>query len=169
MREYFLKTERIGFSEWTDADLPQACLLWGDANVTRYICARGQFIDNRLRLEISNLQRFHVQYWPIFELPAGELIGCCGLRPFSAEKNTYELGFHLRKKFWGRGYAFEAAAAVVKYGFSALRADKIYAGHHPQNLNSKKQLVRLGFRYLGDEYYEPTGLYHPSYELNSGD
>lgn len=38
-------------------------------------------------------------------------------------------------------------------------------GHHPENEASRKILTKLGFKYLEKKYYEPTGLYHPSYEL----
>lgn len=171
MREYFLETERIGFSIWTAEDLDLAMQLWGEPDVTRYICAIGVFsqaeILNRLEQEVRTYHQFHVQYWPIFEKLTGELIGCCGLRAFTPIRNTYEIGFHLRKKYWKMGYGFEAAQAVVDYGFTKLKADRLFAGHHPQNTSSQKLLTHLGFRYVGDYYYEPTGLYHPSYEIKN--
>lgn len=168
-REYFLKTKRLGFSKWKDTDLELANQLWGDKDVTRFICAAGAFtqqdIISRLNAEIHNDKEFSVQYWPVFELAEGELAGCCGIRPFEPELLTYELGFHLRKEYWGRGYAYEAAAAVIDYSFKVLNADRLFAGHHPQNAASEKLLIKLGFRFTGTNFYEPTGLYHPSYEL----
>ena len=80
---------------------------------------------------------------------------------------VYELGFHLRPKFWGQGYAAEAAAAAIQYAFDTLGAEGLFAGHNPRNTASKRVLERIGFRYVRDEYYEPTVLYHPSYELRS--
>lgn len=169
MRNYFITTERIGFSKWDDADLDLATLLWGEKDVTNFICATGRFTDedikNRLETEIFNEINFHIQYWPIFELATGEMIGCCGIRPFKSEKHVYEIGFHLRKQYWGKGYACEAATAAISFSFHTLAADKLYAGHHPQNEASKKLLHKLGFKDIGSYYYEPTGLYHPSYEL----
>lgn len=169
MREYFMKTKRIGFSRWNAADLDLAFQLWGEKEVTQFICAAGsltsQDIINRLDTEIHNDKVFHIQYWPVFELVTDELIGCCGIRPFKSETHSCEIGFHLRKKYWGMGYACEAAKAVIDYSFTILRAGKLYAGHHPQNKASEKLLVKLGFHYIGKNYYKPTGLYHPSYEL----
>jgi len=166
-REYFLKTNRVGFSEWKREDIKLAELLWGDPDVTKYICASGRFskddIIDRLAKEVDNNTQYNVQYWPIFELNSNELIGCCGLRPYNNGK--YEIGFHLRPKYWGQGYAMEAAKAVIGYAFSVLKTQALFAGHNPNNKASSKLLLKLGFRYIGDEFYEPTGLYHPSYEL----
>ncbi len=177
-RTYFLTTERIGFSKWEPGDSELAELLWGDPEVTKYICASGIFspedIETRLALEISNGEKYGVQYWPIFKLETGELIGCCGFRPHGEtgdEKGpveetgrVYEIGFHLRPQFWRKGFAKEAAKAVMDYAFRNLKAQKLFAGHNPKNIASKKLLGKLGFTYIGDEFYEPTGLYHPSYE-----
>ena len=167
-REYFIKTKRIGFSEWTSSDMTLAEVLWGDKAVTRYICSCGAFrhedIETRLQQEIRNQEEYHVQYWPIFDLRSNEFIGCCGLRPHQA--GVYEIGFHLRPMFWGQGYAVEAARAAIQYAFTSLQAESLFAGHNPKNSASRHVLEKLGFRYIGDEYYEPTGLYHPSYELS---
>lgn len=166
-RKFFLETQRIGFSKWSRNDESLAELLWGNPEVTRLICASGVFsredIAKRLNTEIENDVSYGVQYWPIFELQAKELIGCCGLRPHGDKE--YEIGFHLLPKFWGKGYAKEAANAAIDYAFSTLGAEKLFAGHNPKNIASKKLLGKLGFKYIGDEFYEPTGLYHPSYEM----
>lgn len=171
MREYFMKTENIGFSNWIDVDLDLAVQLWGEEDVTKFICATGKFtkqdIYERLCREIDNGLNYNVQYWPIFNLISGELIGCCGVRPFKSENDSYEIGFHIRKKYWGKRYAFESAKAVINYSFTQLNASKLFAGHHPENKASKKLLIGLGFQYIGDNFYEPTGIYHPSYEMEN--
>lgn len=166
--DYFLQTNRLLFSTWKQSDLHFAQLLWGEAEVTKFISKNGVFsnkqIEDRLKLEIDNQKQFSVQYWPIFQKETFELIGCCGLRPYQIDKKIYEIGVHLRSKFWGQGFAFEAVSEVMKYAKTTLNASALFAGHNPNNINSKKVLQKLGFTYLKDEFYEPTGLFHPSYE-----
>ena len=64
MREFFMKTERIGFSKWNHADLNLAKELWGEAEVTRFICATGKFTNKDIyrsfgrRMFINN-KEFH--------------------------------------------------------------------------------------------------------------
>jgi [ribosomal protein S5]-alanine N-acetyltransferase len=167
MTAYFLRTQRLGFRLWTVADLELANGLWGDADVTRLI--GGPFsprqVQVRLENEISNQNQYGVQYWPIFLLSTGEHVGCCGLRPYRLEQKLYEIGFHLRKAYWGQGLALEAARTVMDYAFSQLDAAGLFAGHNPANQASRRVLQKLGFRYTHDEYYPPTGLNHPSYLL----
>lgn len=106
-----------------------------------------------------------MQYWPMFELSSGAHIGCGGFRPYKPADHVIELGFHLRPAFWGKGLATEAGETLINYGFDKLRAHAIFAGHHPDNHASKSVLLKLGFEESGAEFYEPTGLYHPSYLL----
>lgn len=88
-----------------------------------------------------------------------------GFSEWKSEDGKYEIGFHLRPMYWRQGYAMEVAEAVIYYAFSVLQAKGLFAGHNPNNIASSKVLLKLGFQYIGDEFYEPTGLYHPSYEL----
>ncbi len=165
--DYFITTPRCGFSHWQPHDLSLAVSLWGEPEVTKYICASGVFtpeeIENRLYTEIRNFEKYGLQYFPVYALDNGELVGCCGLRPYKNQAGIFELGFHMRKDYWHRGYATECASAVIEYAFSALGATELKAGHNPNNLASKKVLSKLGFQYEAEEFYEPTGLYHPRY------
>ncbi|MBN2005304.1 MAG: GNAT family N-acetyltransferase [Anaerolineae bacterium] len=164
---YFLQSQRLGFRTWSDADLALAMGLWGDPEVTRFV--GGPFSDEqvreRLAREIANLHEYGVQYWPFFLLATGEPVGCCGLRPYRVEDGVYEFGFYIRKAQWRRGYAREAASAVIGYAFEVLGAAALSAGHNPANEGSRHLLAKLGFVYTHDEYYAPTGLMHPSYLL----
>jgi [ribosomal protein S5]-alanine N-acetyltransferase len=163
----FLHTQRLTFRPWTAADLDLALGLWGDPEVTRLV--GGPFseaqVQERLSREIANLAAHGVQYWPVFLRAGGAHVGCCGLRSYSPEPGVYELGYHLRRAYWGQGFAVEAARAVIAYAFDELNATALFAGHHPANEASRQVLVRLGFRYTHDEFYPPTGLKHPSYRL----
>lgn len=170
---YFLHTERLGFRLWREDDFALALGLWGDFAVTRLIDARGQLsndqVRQKLQYEIASEKVYGVQYWPIFLLLIGEHIGCCGLRPYELSQKIYEIGFHIRSQQWGQGFASEAARRVIKYAFEELNVKALFAGHNPQNTSSRKLLEKLGFRYTHDEFYEPTGLRHPSYLLNKED
>ena len=169
--DYFLRTKRLGFRRWTDEDFDLALALWGDAKVTELIDARGKLtpeqVRERLDQEIAHERFYRIQYWPVFALQDDAHVGCCGLRPRSPAQRVYEIGFHIRSDCWRRGYALEAARAVIAHAFYDLGASALFAGHNPRNEASRRLLEKLGFEYQRDEFYPPTGLNHPSYLLRA--
>lgn len=176
MHRDVFQTERLTAREWKLSDLPFALELWGDADVMQLVVLQGKLsqdqVVQRLHDEIDRQKHHGIQYWPLFETKSGQFIGCSGLRPCTftpgdplLEKN-YELGYHIIKRCWGKGYATEAAKGVIKYAHEKLGLTKFYAGHHPHNVNSQKVLLKLGFEHAETIFYEATGLQHPSYTLN---
>src|SRR5713226_9574562 len=164
---YFLKSTRLGFRCWTEEDLPLALALWGDPEVGRFIGGpfSPQKVKERLTEHIAMMKTHNTQYWPVFLLAGSEFVGCGGLRPYQPEKKIHELGFQLLPAYWGRGFAKEAGEALIDFAFGTLGAKGLYAGHHPENAASRKVLVKLGFRYTGEEFYPPTGMVEPTYLL----
>lgn len=173
MRIFFMESARLGFSVWKPDDNELALALWGDPLVTKYISATGVFtrqqIAERLYSELKQQEKHGIQYWPVFDKFSGSFIGCCGLRPYDANRAIYELGFHLKSDCWGKGYGTEAACAAMDYAYKTLKATALFGGHNPQNGASAILLQKLGFTYSHDEFYEPTGLSHPSYFHRPGE
>lgn len=158
-------TKRFHFEHWHPNDLAQAELLWGDPKVTVLISKNGfsaQMIKDRLAFECDSDRQDGVQYWPMLT-PEKELIGVCGLHKQAA--GVYELGYHLRPKFWHQGIATESAQQVIQFAREQLPATKLIAGHKPGNLASQHVIEKLGFTYIGDVMYPPTGIASRTYEL----
>lgn len=165
------ESKRLLFRNWTLDDGPFAWALWGDDRVTALIGGpfTSEQVSARLRREIECRVSSDVQYWPVFERSSGEFVGCCGLRPYRLAERLFELGFHIRPQYAGKGFATEAAQAVIRNAFAEFNASALFAGHHPSNAASAHILNKLGFRYTHHELYAPTGLQHPSYLLRRSD
>lgn len=163
--QYFMTTARLGFRYWTMDDLPLALALWGDPEVTKLIGGpfSEEVVRKRLAAEIDSMARSNVQYWPLFLLANDDHVGCAGLRPYRPSEQIYEMGYHLRPAYWGRGLAQEAGRAIIGFAFEELGAKGLFAGHHPANAASRRVLEKLGFRFTHEEFYPPTGAKHPSY------
>lgn len=165
--EYFLASSRLFWRFWREEDLPLARALWGDTRVTALIVAGGTLDDEQVRARLEHeltLQRQHdIAYWPVFKRDSGAFAGACGLRPYAGEPDTLELGIHLLPQFWGAGLATEACRRVIRHAFEERGVGVLFAGHHPRNDASRALLAKLGFRRVREEFYQPTGLLHPSY------
>lgn len=79
------------------------------------------------------------------------VIGACGIARLDGE--TPEIGYWLGVPFWGKGYATEAAHALVDHAFGDLRYDVLHGGARVSNPASRRVLEKCGFQWTG------VGLY----------
>ena len=89
---------------------------------------------------------------------APRLIGGVGIGPFEKEAN--EFGYWITPDAWGRGYATEAGAAVLRAA-RAAGIRRVVAGHFLDNPASGRVLRKLGFR--------PTGRVTSVYSRGRGE
>ena len=76
--------------------------------------------------------------------------------------NRAELGYWIGFPFWGKGYATEAAQAMLKFGFEQLNLNKIYAVHTTENPNSGKVMQKNGMVREGElvDHYKKGNRYY---------
>jgi len=86
----------------------------------------------------------------------GSFIGMCGvsIEPWFPD---LEIGWRLARQYWGQGYASEAAAAWLDYGFGVLRVPRIIAVADTPNRRSIAVMQRIGLCFdhhaeLSDEH-----------------
>lgn len=79
----------------------------------------------------------------------GQLIGTCGIRMERADAHEADIGYELSPLHWGRGYATEAAGAIVKFGFGELGLHRIWSWCIADNAGSARVLEKLGMRLEG--------------------
>jgi [ribosomal protein S5]-alanine N-acetyltransferase len=78
----------------------------------------------------------------------GRIVGGVGLH-LNEKYRHAELGYWIGVPYWGRGYATEAAAALIHYGFEELQLHRIFANHFGHNPASGRVLKKLGMKYEG--------------------
>ena len=143
-----LETERLKLRRYTEADIPELVPLIG----TREVAATTLRIphpyteqDARAFLAIKDPDKI----WLAITLRRdGRQIGGIGLT-VDAQHQHAELGYWLGVPYWGKGYATEAARAMLRYGFHDLGLHRIFASHFKHNPASGNILRKLGMRYEG--------------------
>lgn len=78
----------------------------------------------------------------------GSLVGAIGLELHMANERG-EIGYWVGRRFWNRGYATEAAEAMLMYGFTELELKRIYAHHFKRNPSSGRVMQKLGMKREG--------------------
>jgi RimJ/RimL family protein N-acetyltransferase len=76
----------------------------------------------------------------------GVPIGICGLIKRDSLEDV-DIGFAFLPKFWGKGYAYESALAVMEYGKRSFGLNRLVAITTPDNYSSAKLLEKLGFNF----------------------
>lgn len=75
-------------------------------------------------------------------------IGYCGFQ-FCNILNGIELLYGYSLKYWGKGYATEAAQALIEYGFNKLGLENVLAAVNPKNKASETILQKIGMKFDG--------------------
>lgn len=79
--------------------------------------------------------------WGIYEKGSSELIGLCAL--LTNDEDQPELGYRLRKPYWGKGYATEVSAYLIEYCFKTLNLELLSADANIANPASIKILEKF--------------------------
>lgn len=95
--------------------------------------------------------RIHGFSWWVILLPGADtIIGACCLQHIENDPaQELEIGWRLLPGQWGRGYATEAARAMLDHGFRTLPAPRLFSIADPSNTASIRVMERLGMRPLG--------------------
>jgi [ribosomal protein S5]-alanine N-acetyltransferase len=86
--------------------------------------------------------------WAIVPRESGQIAGVVGLR-LNPDHRQAELGYWIGKPYWGKGYATEAAAEAVRFGFANLNLHRIHARHFANNPASRRVLQKIGMSHEG--------------------
>jgi RimJ/RimL family protein N-acetyltransferase len=161
------ETERLILRKLNKDDGENVFAMRSDAEIMRFIREPQirRETDSWIELVSSRWQTEKIGLGAVIEKFSGKFIGWCGLWRLPETGET-EVGYALDKKFWGKGFATEAAARYLKYGFEELNFDKIVAVARPENIASRRVMERLGMTLDGTGIYYERELVHYTIRKN---
>lgn len=158
-QETLLTTARLRLRRIMADDLEHLVALDGDPEVMRYLSGGSPTPREVLaeRVLPGFLQRDearrHLGVWVVESLEDGGFLGWVGLWPLEAPTEA-RLGYRLRRSAWGRGYATEAARALLDLAFTEGDLQRVEATTYELNRASQRVLEKLGLRLV--RRYRPT-------------
>ncbi len=166
------ETPRLSLRQFKGKDSTALIDIFGDAAVMRY----GDGIQTpawvrRWILEVQNSYRtWGYGKWAVTNKKT-DLLGYCGLSHADdvCGQSEITLGYRLARRYWGQGYASEAVAATIHYGFDTLGLKRLVATIDPCNTASIRVAEKAGLVYEQDVMF--GGYTHPDrvYVLKKSD
>lgn len=156
-----IATERLELRPYRRGDIPQIqAILYGDAQARRLTGGVSDIAETQATIEryIERQELDGYSFWAVVGRETGEIVGEAGLKPLEDEGPEVELGYAFGPEFWGRGYATEAARAVLDEAFGSLGLERVVAVTHEANTGSRRVLAKLGFAAAGRHKSQDAGL-----------
>lgn len=154
-------TPRLIARHWCIDDLAPFSQLNGCATIMKYFPASlSKQQSDELALEIqARIDKNGYGFWAVEEKSSQEFIGFVGLN--HPQINTdftpcLEIGWRLDSKFWGKGYATEAALAALHYAFTNTQEKAVFSFTATVNRPSERVMLRIGMRNTQQNFFHPS-------------
>lgn len=133
-----LESERLRFRPFGENDFASLTLLDTDPEVVRYLGAGKVRSETETQQTLKRILGHYAQkgfgLYATEIKASGEFAGRTGLIPWTLDgEAVWEVGYTLRPKFWGQGYATESAQFWKRYGFQILPDSFLVSLIHPLN------------------------------------
>ena len=149
-----IESERLSLREFEETDWQEVHIYASDPKVVRFM-DWGPNTEEETKAFISRSissqkEKPRKRYTLAITLKEeNKLIGSCDLCVESPENKEGWIGYCLNRQFWNKGYATEAAEALLTFGFQQLGLHRIFAAVDPKNIVSIYVLEKTGMQYEG--------------------
>ena len=166
MDKLILATDRLWLREIAPADVDDLLTIWADPAAMRWYpktLAREELVALMERNQ-KRYEQYGHGLWSVILPSENQFIGDCGLVWQEVDgADELEVGYHLTPKYWGQGFATEAARACMNYAFDELGAPRIISMIRPENLPSRRVAERNGLQIEKEVFWR--GYQHYVYAM----
>ena len=162
-----LETERLILREYTMNDFDTLYEIMSDPETMQHYPAPFDQARTRRWIEwnLENYQKYGWGLWAVVLKETGEFIGDCGITLQDIDGQLLpEIGYHIHKKYWRRGFAKEVARAVRDWVFENTDYDTIYSYMKYTNVASYSTALANGMKKV-KEYPDPKNEISYAYAI----
>lgn len=162
-----IETERLILREYTTDDFAALYEIVSDPETMQHYPA--PFDEERtcgwINWNLENYQKYGFGLWAVVLKETGEFIGDCGITIQNIDGELLpEIGYHINKKYWRRGFAKEAAQAVRDWVFTNTDYNEIYSYMKYTNIGSYSTALANGMKKV-KEYLDPKNKISYAYSI----
>jgi len=154
--------ERLLFRKFLLSDAKDLLLIRSNDDVMRFMDVdRFESISDAEKLINSIEEAYKKQEgitWAIIERLSNSFIGYFGFWRMIPEHCRAEIGYALKREYWGKGNMYETINRTVRFGFENIKLHSIEANVNPANEKSKRVLEKIGFK--KEAYFRENYLFN---------
>ena len=153
-----IETERLILREYTMDDFEVLFEILSDAETMQHYPSPFDEEKTRgwIRWNLGNYEKYGFGLWAVVLKETGGFIGDCGITMQNIDGEMLpEIGYHIHKKYWRKGYGKEAARAVCDWVFKNTDSDVIYSYMKNTNIGSYRTAISIGMKKV-KEYPDST-------------
>lgn len=144
-----IETERLIIREFTSKDVQHVHVYAKDPVVSQYMAWGPNSMEDTVGFINRAMDTVKEEPRTTYELAiedksTGLIIGGTGITIIDSDGTKAEIGYSINPTYWLKGYATEAARAIVDFGFDYLQVHRIRATCDVRNLGSAKVLEKCG-------------------------
>ncbi len=142
-----IETARLNLRTYSDSDIPELVSLIGSPQVAATTLRIPHPYTEAHAREFLASESDDLRLAIVLKA-SGHLCGGIGL-DLNQQNSHAELGYWIGVPYWAKGYATEAARAVIRHGFENMKLQRIFASHFKENLASGHVLSKIGMKHEG--------------------
>ncbi len=162
-----LETDRLILREYVMEDFDALFEIVSDQETKQHYPApfNEEKTRNRITSNLENYEKYGFGLWAVVLKETGEFIGDCGITIQNIDGEMLpEIGYHIHKKYWRRGFAKEAAQAVRDWVFQNTQYSIIYSYMKYTNIGSYSTAIANGMKKV-KEYPDPKNTISYAYAI----
>lgn len=162
-----LETDRLLLREFSMEDFDALYEIVSDAETMQHYPAPfdAEKTRNWILWNLDNYKKYGFGLWAVVLKETGEFIGDCGVTMQNIDGDILpEIGYHIHKKHWRKGFAKEAAGAVRDWVFLNTSYDTVYSYMKYTNIASYSTAAANGMHRV-KEYSDPKNTISYAYAI----
>jgi len=144
-----METKRLYLRELVLKDIDELSKVLTDPESMKYYPEPFSLekVEKWIQWNMDNYEKYNHGLWAVILKDGEKFIGDCGITMQKIDNETVpEIGFHIIKDYWNKGYATEAALACKDYAFRVLHYPKVFSYTTVKNIPSQKVAEKIGMK-----------------------
>lgn len=162
-----IETKRLILREYTQDDFEDLYAILSDPVTMQHYPKPYDATGTQRWIDwsLQNYETYGFGLWAVILKETGQFLGDCGLtmQPIDGLQLP-EIGYHIHRNHWRKGYAKEAAAAVRDWAFRSRNFDALYSYMHHTNTASYSTARSIGMGKI-KEYADENNILHFVYAI----